>query len=257
MLRQDVELACLPDGTYAVDWQAFDAGINEQTRLFILCNPHNPVGKVFREDELRRLAETCLKRGVVICSDEIHCDLVYHGYRHIPIASLGTEVAQNTITLIAPSKTFNLAGLQCGIAIIQNPSLRNKFRHAHQGLAGWVNVMGLVAAQAAYRFGEDWLQQLLVYLESNRDYLVEFVTEELHGVKVVKPQSTYLAWLDCRQTGIDGNPFEFFLKHARVALNDGAKFGKGGEGFVRLNFGCPRSLLAEALERMKIALENL
>ena len=254
LIRQEMLLTPLPNGIYSIDWQAFEAAITDQTRLFILCNPHNPVGRVFGREELECMAGICLRHGVVICSDEIHCDLIYSGNRHIPIASLSPETAQNTITLMAPSKTFNIAGLECAIAIIQNPDLRRKFQHSYKGLVGGINLMGWVAALAAYREGQDWLDQVLVYLEANRDFMFDFVMKELPGLRMTRPEGTYLAWLDCRQAGIEGNPYEFFLHNARVALSDGASFGRGGEGFVRLNFGCPRAMLTEALERMKKAL---
>ena len=256
MARQESELLHRPDGQYEVDFEAFEAAITNQTRLFLLCNPHNPVGRVFRRAELERMAEICLRHKVAVCSDEIHCDLLYRGQQHIPIASLSPEVAQNTITLMAPSKTFNIAGLQCSFAIVQNAALRNKLRHAGEGLVGWVNSMGLVAGLAAYRDGQEWLDQLLAYLEGNRDFLCDTVQAELPGIHMAKPEGTYLAWLDCRDAGLGQNPYEFFLKQARVALNDGATFGAGGEGFVRLNFGCPRATLVEALERMKQALSS-
>lgn len=236
---------------YEVDWDVFEDAITQQTRLFILCNPHNPVGRVFRKDELVKMAEMCLKHEMIICSDEIHCDLIFSGSQHIPIASLDPEIGQKTVTLIAPSKTFNLAGLDCSIAIIPNDSLRRRFQEARRGLVGGVNLMGLVAAEAAYLEGQEWLDQLLVYLEANRDFTHEFVNSKLPGIHMIKPEGTYLAWLDCRQAGIQAKPSDYFLEHARVAFNDGATFGKPGEGFVRLNFGCPRGLLAEALERMK------
>jgi cystathionine beta-lyase len=254
MIRQEMELTHNPDGSYTVDWEAFEAAITDRTRLFILCNPHNPVGRVFRQDELARMAEICLRRGVVICSDEIHCDLLFSGHKHIPIASLSPEIAHNTITLLAPSKTFNIAGLECSVAIIQNPALRRRYRHSTKGLVSGVNIMGWVAAEAAYRYGQEWLDQLLAYLEANRETLYDYVRSELPGVKMARPEGTYLAWLDCRKAGIDGNPYEFFLYEAHVALNDGKTFGRGGEGFVRLNFGCPRGMLVEALERMRKAL---
>ena len=254
LLRQEMELTCNPDGSYSIDYKAFEDAITDQTRLFILCNPHNPVGRVFRPDELERLAEICLRHKVIICSDEIHCDLIFSGQRHTPIASLQPEIAQNCLTLIAPSKTFNIAGLACSAAIVQNPDLRKKLQSVRHGLVGGVNLLGQVAGLAAYRHGQPWLDELLVYLEANRDFLYDFVNNELPGIRMSRPEGTYLAWLDCRQAGFDGNACEFFIKNARVAMNDGATFGKGGEGFLRLNFGCPRSMLAEALERMKKAL---
>jgi cystathionine beta-lyase len=257
MVRDEMELTRLADGTYAIDMQSFDSAISDHTRLFILCNPHNPVGRVFRQDELECMAEICLRHNVVICSDEIHCDLVYNGNSHISIASLDPEIAQNTITLIAPTKTYNLAGLECSVAVIQNPDLREKFQNAKQGLVGWVNLMGMLAGTAAYREGQEWLDQLTAYLESNRDYLYDYVQDELPGISMAKPEGTYLGWLDCRQSEIEGSPFEFFLEKAQVATSDGAAFGKGGEGFVRLNFGCPRSMLSEALDRMKASLKTL
>ena len=253
-LSQEMELTRNRDGSYSVDWDLFADSITSETRLFVLCNPQNPVGKVFSRAELESLAEICLQRDVLICSDEIHCDLVYQRYRHIPIASLDPVVAQNTVTLMAPSKTFNLPGLQCSFAIIQNRELREKYMAARKGLVPWVNLMGQVAAKAAYRDGGDWLVQLLQYLEGNRDCLSDFVHSELPGLSMAEPQGTYLAWLDCRETRIPGNPYEFFLEKAGVAFNDGKIFGRGGDGFVRINFGCPHSILVEALERMKGAL---
>ena len=241
-------------GRVSVDGFAFEAALKAETRMFVLCNPHNPVGRAFQRDELERMAEACLRHKVLICSDEIHCDLVYSGSRHIPIASLDPEVAQNTITLMAPSKTYNIAGLECSVAIIPNPELRQKYQEASRGLVGWVNIMGLVAAQAAYAYGQEWLEQLLVYLEANRDFLYDYLQRQLPAIRMVKPEATYLAWLDCSGLFLREDPYEFFLREARVAFNRGSTFGQGGEHFVRLNFGCPRSVLFEALERVRAAL---
>jgi cystathionine beta-lyase len=257
MTHQETELSHRVDGFYSIDFDAFEAAVTAQTRLFLLCNPHNPTGRVFTQAELEQMAEICLKREVVICSDEIHCDLIFPGYRHIPIASLDPEIAQNTITLVAPSKTFNIAGLECSAAIIQNPVLRGQYKKASKGLVGGVNLLGSLAGLVAYRDGNEWLQQLLVYLDANRDFLYDYVQREFPGISMTKPEGTYLAWLDCRQALIQGNPHEFFLREARVALNDGVDFGRGGEGFVRLNFGCSRLTLTEALERMKNSLQRL
>ena len=254
ILRQEMELTHLPGGDYSIDWEAFEASITDQTRLFILCNPHNPVGRVFQKEELERMAEICLRHGVTIVSDEIHCDLIYAGYRHIPIASLDPEIAKNTITLMAPSKTFNIAGLDFSLAIIQNPELRKRYLEASKGLISGMNLMGIVAARAAYLHGQEWLDQLVKYLQANRDYLYQYVKQELPGIEMGLPEGTYLAWLDCRNAGISDNPFKFFLEKGRVAFNDGATFGSGGEGFIRLNFGCPHSMLTQTLERMKLAL---
>ena len=200
------------------------------------------------------MAEICLRHRVVICSDEIHCDLVFRGSRHVPVASLGPEVAAQTITLIAASKTFNVAGLKCAVAIVENAELRDRFCAARAGLVGSVGIMGYTATLAAYRDGRPWLDEAVRYLEGNRDLLLHYVAEHMPGIEVGRPEGTYLAWLDCRQAGLPGNPHEFFLQQAKVALNDGGPFGKGGEGFVRLNFGCPRATLAEALDRMQQAM---
>jgi len=253
--RQESELKQIADGSYEIDWESFEAALTPETRLFILCNPHNPVGRVFRREELARMAEICLRRGITVCSDEIHADLLYSGQAHTPIASLDSEIARNTITLMAPSKTFNIAGLDCSFAIIQNPELRNRYQRATCGLVGGVNILGWTAAIAAYRDGQEWLTQALAYLESNQDYLYDFVQKEIPAVKMTRPEATYLAWLDCRETGLD-DPYEFFLQKARVALNDGKTFGHGGKGFVRLNFACPRTTLVKALGRIKTALHE-
>ena len=257
MVLQEAMLAQQPDGHYEVDWQAFEAAFTDQTRIFILCNPHNPVGRVFRKDELERMAEICLRKGVLICSDEIHGELVFKEYHHIPIASLDNEIARNTVTLISPTKTFNLAGLQCSFAIVPNKELRQKLESSMRGLVMWVNLTGRMAAQVAYRDGQEWLDQVLVYLEANRDFLFDYIHTNLPELSMVKPEGTYLAWLDCRKSAVSANPYEFFLKEARVAFNDGCTFGRGGEGFVRLNFACTRALLTQALDRMKTALHKL
>jgi cystathionine beta-lyase len=242
---------------YEHDFDAFEQAITERTSLFLLCNPHNPVGRVFETTELARLAEICLRHDIVICSDEIHCDLVFQGNPHIPIASLAPEIGAQTITLFAPSKTFNVAGLSCSVVVIQNPDLLARFKRAGTGLVYYVNVLGYTAALAAYRDGQEWLDALLVYLEANRDYLLEYIADHMPSIKCHPPEGTYLAWLDCRDTGIPGHLQQFFLEQAKVALYDGSWFGEGGEGFVRLNFGCPRALLTEGLQRMRAALEEL
>jgi len=255
LTREEAPLARRSDGSYVVDIDAFSAGIRERTRFFLLCNPHNPVGRVFTREELTSLAQVCLRRGLAIVSDEIHCELTLEGNRHTPIASLDPEIAERTITLMAPSKTFNLAGLKCSVAIIPNAALREKFVNGRIDLVQTVNVFGYTAAFAAYRDGQPWLDELLRYLEANRDLVADYVRTRLPGVVMAPPEATYLAWLDCRNAGIPGgDPFTFFLEKARVALNDGALFGPGGAGHVLLNFGCPRSMLVKALDQMRDAL---
>ncbi len=255
--RDDAPLTQDRDGRFVVDWEVFERAISKRTRVFILCNPHNPVGRVFKVEELERMAEICLRHNVIICSDEIHCDFVYSGQRHVPIASLGEEVGQHVITLMAPSKTFNIAGLHFAVAIVPNGELREQLCAAQRGTMHGPDVLGYVAALAAYRDGQPWLDEVLGYLEANRDFVFEQVRDTLPGISMVEPEGTYLAWLDCRKSGVPGNAHEFFVNRARVALNDGRDYGEEGEGFVRLNFGCPRATLTEALGRMQEALTAL
>jgi cystathionine beta-lyase len=257
LTNDEMELTRCLDGRYEVDFELFERTISDRTCIFMLCNPHNPVGRAFRREELAEMAEVCLRHDILICSDEIHCDLVFEGTEHLPIATLGPEVADQTITLMAPSKTFNVPGLKCSLAIVQNADLRKTLAETHTGLVHGINVMGYTAALAAYRDGQPWLDEVLAYLAANLDLLVEYANTHLPGVSMSRPEATYLAWLSCHEAGIPGNPYEFFLKEARVAMNDGERYGQGGEGFVRLNFGCPRSRLTEALDRMKEALGTL
>ncbi len=251
-----VPLSLDSDGRYGVDLDGFAEEV-ARTRpgVFILCNPHNPVGRVFSREELAGMAAVCLRHDVLICSDEIHCDLVYPGHDHLPVAALDPEVGRRTVTLMAPSKTYNIAGLNCAYAVIEDLDLRRRFVEAGRGLVGGVSIMGYTAAVAAYAEGQEWLDQVLAYLRGNRDYLSRFVREELPGIGMSEVEGTFLAWLDCRRAGIAGDPAKFFLEQARVCLGDGRAFGREGEGFVRLNFACTRSTLAEALERMRAALE--
>ena len=243
------------DGRYTVDLDAFAAALRETTRVFLLCNPHNPVGRLYGRAELEGMAAACLRRDTVIVADEIHCDLLLDGRQHAPVASLAPEIEQRTITLMAPSKTFNLPGLKCAVGIIPNAALRERFVAAAGDLVPKINVLGYTAAVAAYREGDAWLEALLGYLKANRDFLVQQVRATLPGVAVAPAEATYLAWLDCRGSARAGrDPYTFFLERARVALNDGVTFGSGGAGFVRMNFGCPRALLAQGLERMRAAL---
>jgi cystathionine beta-lyase len=266
LVRQEAPLKVSVEGDilrYRIDFGVFEQelnGCNAHTGMFLLCNPHNPTGQVFSREDLLHMGEICLKNEIFICSDEIHSELLLGEARHIPIASLSPEIADKTITLIAPSKTFNMAGLFCGFAIIPNADLLRRYKVTTEQMCMHVNNMGLAAAMAAFS-GEcdEWLKALRIYLTGNRDFLVEFVKKELRGINVTVPEATYLGWLDCNELirggKMNGTPYDFFLKLAKVALNEGKEFGLGGEGFVRLNFGCPRKTLAEALERMKAALK--
>lgn len=237
---------------YEIDFDALKKDMTPDVKLFQICNPQNPVGRVNTRSELERIAELCLQRDVVMVSDEIHCDLILDGHTHIPTATLSQEVAQQTITLMAPSKTFNLAGLFCGYAIVQNKELRDKMYKA--ALGAGVSVLSFYAGMAAYQHGQEWLDQLLRYLAANRDFTVAYIQEHLPQIVTTSPDSTYLIWLDCREAGMEGNPADFLREKAKVAVNDGAWFGEGGEGFVRLNFGTQRSRLAEGLDRIHAAL---
>lgn len=243
---------------YEIDFDALEAAVTPRTRLFMLCNPHNPVGRVFTRAELEQVAEFCIRHDLIICSDEIHCDLILDNVEHISIATLGPEVARRTITLLAPSKTFNIPGLGFSFAVIEDEELRRRFQQTAEFIVPHPNMLGYTAAEAAYRDGGLWLEALLDYLRGNRDLVVDFVRERLPGVVTTVPEGTYLAWLDFRDVplppGVD--PFRFCLEHAKVALNDGVPFGAGGEGFTRLNFACPRATLKAALEEIAQALET-
>ncbi len=243
--------------SYEIDFDRFEDAITDATRIFVLCNPHNPVGRVYTKPELVKIAEICLRRRLILCSDEIHCDLVYPPHHHIPVATLSPEVEDRTVTLMAPSKTYNVAGLECGFALIKNAELRKAWRYVSHGILPGVNLMGIVAAAAGYGEGQEWLEQVLAYLQGNRDFLYGYFREKMPELEMCKVEATYMAWLDCRNAGIPGNPAKFFLEQAQVALSDGADFGKGGKNFVRMNFACPRNRLVLAVDRMRSALGSL
>ena len=245
------------DDGYVMDFDGLEKQIDSRTRMLILCSPHNPVGRVWRREELERLAAICLSHGILMVSDEIHSDFIYSGHRHIPLASLSPEVEQNTITCMAPSKTFNLAGLGTSFVVIPNKSLRDRFNNTLTNVGIGTSPLGVTAMEAAYRHGEQWLDELLAYLEGSRDLLKGFIKERVPGVKMMELEGTYLAWLDCRELGITGcSVSEFLVSKAKIAVNDGQWFGPGGQGFVRFNIGCPRPLLQEGLERMEAAVQE-
>ncbi len=240
----------LSNGKWLLDFDALKSNVTQRTRMFLLCNPHNPVGRVYSKEELTEIAEFCLTRNMMICSDEIHCDLILdRDKKHIPTAMLGPEVAERTITLMAPSKTYNIPGLGCAFAIISNAELRQRFRGAMAGIVPHVNALGYTGALAAYKDGPQWLSALLEYLRENRD-IVEYSINSIPGLSVTHVEATYLAWIDARETGTK-SPVRFF-EDAGVGLGNGAAFG--GSGFLRLTFGCPRFLLMEGLGRMEAAL---
>ena len=242
------------ENIWKIDFDKFEEQIKEDTSLFILCNPQNPTGRSFTKDELTKLGEICLKHGVKICSDEIHCEILYQGVKHTPMASFNEEFAANTITFMAPSKTFNIPGLECSVAIVQNPEMREKFNQALAGLGSFVSILSMEAGLAAYRDCEDWRAELLEYLEGNRDFAQNYIHENMPEIRMNKIEATYLMWLDCSALPIEGSPADFFANTAHVQLNDGATFGKGYEKFIRLNYGTNRAILMQALENMRKAL---
>ncbi len=238
------------DGRWEMDVERLEKAVTPDTRLFILCHPYNPVGRVFGRDELARLAAMCAAHDIVVCSDEIHCELILEpGKPHIPFATLAPEIADRTITLMAPSKTYNIPGLGCSFAVIPNPALRQRFKSAMAGIVPMVNTLGFTAALAAYRHGGGWHAALLDYLRKNRDTVTTAVSG-MPGLAMTPIEATYLAWIDIRATGLS-EPVAFF-EAAGVGLSDGREFG--GPGYVRLNFGCPRRVLLTALGRMQKAL---
>jgi cystathionine beta-lyase len=241
-------------GRWEIDWAALERAVTPRTKLFYLCNPHNPLARVWRREELVRLGEFCVRHNLVLCSDEIHCDLILDPtLPHIPSAALSPEIAARTLTLMAPSKTYNVPGLGASFAIISDPALRAQFVRATSGIVAEVTALGFTACEAAYRDSEPWRQGLLTALRGNRDYLLDFIAHELPGVCVEAPiEATYLAWLNVSALGLS-DPIAHFEKHG-VGLSDGAYFGAPKGHYVRLNFGCPRVTLIEALRRMKNAL---
>ena len=238
---------------WTLDVDEFRQAITRRTKLLLFCNPHNPVGRLFGHEELSAVAETCARHGLVVCSDEIHCDLLLEPGRHVPFASLNDELADRTVTLMSPSKTFNLSGLSCGFAVIPNRELRQRFQTAARDLVPQPNALGYVACRAAYESGETWRVALNDYLRGNRDLLESFFTEQLPQFGLSHVEATYLAWIDARWLG-ERNGASFF-DAAGVRLSDGGPFQ--GPGFVRLNFGCPRQTLRDALERMLAAVRQV
>lgn len=247
---------------HEIDWDVFENAVHSQnakTSMFLLCNPHNPTGTIYTDEELQRMVDICEKEDILICSDEIHSELLLGGTKHRPLASLSPEAGQRTITLVAASKTFNVAGLFVGFAIIQNESLRRRFQAEAEKLTLHTNSLGHIASEVAFSGACDgWLGELLTYLTDNRDFVVEYVEKNLPGVRVTKPDATFLSFLDFSELVEQGKVTEplneFFMEKGKVAFNDGASFGPGGEGFVRLNFGCPRETLLDGLERIKKAI---
>lgn len=244
---------------YRFDPQSFERAILPDTKLFILSHPHNPTGTVWSEDELRAMGEICARHDVVVISDEIHEDLVMNPEkRHVPFASLSEDFALNSITCTAPSKTFNLAGLQSANIIIPNRRLREEFsRQYTRNMFPLVNIMGMVAAEAAYAHGEEWLEDQLAYVRANHEHFARTVNETIPELEVLPADSLYLAWMDCRALGMDAEELTtFMLTKARLWLDEGQKFGLQGHGYMRVNLGCPRRTVDEAIRRLTVAIED-
>lgn len=255
------------DGRYGIDFDDLRAKFGpragrppapSRARLMLFCSPHNPVGRVWTEDELVQVGEIVVRNGAVMVSDEVHSELLYSHSRHKPFAMLSEEFEQNSITCVSPSKAFNLAGLYASAIIIPDAKLRNRFKEAGKGIMPPVNVFGLTALEAAFKDGDEWLEQFLEYLHGNLEFLLAYFREKIPKIKVIKPEGTYLVWLDCRELGMDPVSLKTFMaKKAKVGLDEGYLFGQGGAGFARMNIACPRSTLAEALKRIEYAVNNV
>ncbi len=226
--------------------------------ILVICNPHNPIGRLWSPEEVTKAGEIAIAHGATVVSDEIHCELLYKGHEHVPFGAISEEFAQHGIVCFAPSKTFNLAGLSASSIIIPSKSIRDKFSVTRIGMMPGPNLFALAAMEAAYRDGDEWLGQLLDYLQGNLEFALKFVAERVPKINIIEPQGTYLLWLDCRGLGLDDGALRTFMREeARIGLDDGFAFGHGGSGFQRMNIACPRSLLREALERLEKAVNAL
>jgi len=257
----------LEKGRYKIDYEDLSAKFKpkmgmyptpSRTNMFLLCNPHNPVGRVWTREELIQMGEIAIRNDAVVVSNEIHCEILFKGYRHIPFASISKEFEQNSIVCMSPSKTFNIAGLEASVIIIPNDTLRKKFEQTRKGILPNLNIMGLVAMEAAFDKGDVWLEQFLNYLQGNYDFLFDYFIKYIPKIKVIEPEGTYLVWLDCRELGMNQAELTDFMNHkARVGLDHGFVFGPSGAGFERINIACPLSLLEEALKRIETAVNEL
>lgn len=228
-----------------------------RSKTIIFCNPHNPLGRLWRREEIIRMGEIVIKNGGVVISDEIHCEILFKGKKHIPFATISEEFEQNSIICMSPSKTFNIAGLEVSSIIIPNKKLRDNFINTGAGIVPKPNLFGYIAMEAAYRYGDEWLEQVLDYLEENLNFLKEYFVRNIPQIKVVEPDGTYLVWLDFRDLNMDKHTLRTFIREkAKVGLEDGFIFGESGSGFMRMNFACPRSILEEALKRIENAINQ-
>jgi cysteine-S-conjugate beta-lyase len=246
------------NGKYEVDLDDLERKARDGARMLILSHPHNPVGRSWSAEELKGIAEVCMRNGMLVLSDEIHSDLMLQGRKHTPLASLGDEFEKRTITCMAPSKTFNLAGLATSFLVIPDGELRAKYDETlEQVHVGMGNLFGTIALQAAYEKGEEWLGQLLAYLDQNLELFSSFLKDRIPAVNIIQPEATYMVWMDFRATGLDSKELRHFLVHkAGIALNEGGMFGPGGDGFMRWNIGCPRQTLLKGLEQLESAFKG-
>lgn len=246
------------DGKWCIDFNDFAEKV-KQCKIFLLCNPQNPVGRVWEPEELRKMAELCVESGTLLVSDEIHSDLIFHGKRHTPTASLSPEIAANTITCVSATKTFNLAGLQASTTIFPNKDMKRAFEEFWGRMdIRRNNAFSCVAMEAAYREGEEWLDQLLPYISGNFDYICDFCAKNIPQIKPNRPDATYLMWLDCRALGMTNEELrDFFIHKAKLGLNEGYTFGHSLAGFMRLNAACPRATLEKAIRQLKAAVDSL
>lgn len=251
-------LVKLDDGSYVMDYEDIEAKIKD-VKVFILCNPHNPVGRVWTREELTRLGEICLKHNVLVISDEIHSDIILKNHKHTPFASISKEFRENTITCMAPTKTFNLAGLQSSFLVISNPYYYEVMDKAFSILdIKRNNAFSLVATEAAYNYGEDWLYELIKYIEDNVDFAIDYIKNHMPQLKVKKPEGTYLLWVDFSNLNVDKKDLKnALINKGRIALSDGSSFGIGGDGYYRINLACPRSMVLEGLKRIEFAIKSL
>lgn len=251
-------LVKLDDGSYVMDYEDIESKIKD-VKIFILCNPHNPVGRVWTREELTRLGEICLKHNVLVISDEIHSDIILKNHKHTPFASISKEFRENTITCMAPTKTFNLAGLQSSFLVISNPYYYEVMDKAFSILdIKRNNAFSLVATEAAYNYGEDWLYELIKYIEDNVDFAIDYIKNHIPQLKVKKPEGTYLLWVDFSNLNVDKKDLKnALINKGRIALSDGSSFGIGGDGYYRINLACPRSMVLEGLKRIEFAIKSL
>jgi cystathionine beta-lyase len=242
-----------------MDFSSLNALIDSKTKMIIISNPHNPVGRVWTPEELNNLADICLKNNIIIISDEIHCDLVLPGFTHTPLASLSDKIAENTITLIAPSKTFNMAGLSTSAVIISNPLLRKSFNRIVENLhVGNGNIFGTIASIAAYTHGHEWLDALLDYVDHNIEFVNDYCRAMIPEIIPVQPEATYMIWLDCRKFSMTGKELQnFFVYKAGIGMNEGSTFGPGGEGFMRMNIGTTHQTVMKAMEQIEKAVSMI